>query len=100
MGWYRVVLHCALPPGFSLDGEAVGGFYTPRFVEASFDGAAGDLAIEQLQAEPKFADLRMQLSGEPVVTADDIEPAEAPSPDAPLAGFIFYPVHEEPEDAA
>src|SRR5687768_4420775 len=98
MGWFKVVLHCVLPEGFSIDDEAVAGFYTPRFVQAPFDKAAADIAILQLQAESKFRDMRAQLSGEPIVTADDIEPADAPPPDAPLAGFVFYPVHEQSDD--
>jgi hypothetical protein len=101
MAWYRVLLHCVLPEGFSRDDEAIAGFYTTRFVEAPFDKAAGDAAIDLLQGEQKFRDLRAQLSADPAIEAAEIEPwGEAPEPDARKIGFVFYPVNERPEDAA
>jgi len=101
MGWYRVVLHCALPEGFSVDDEPIAGFYTTRFVEAPFDKAAGEIATHELQGEQKFRDLRAQLSSDPIVDAEDIEPwAETPDPEARKIGFVFYPVNERPGDAA
>jgi hypothetical protein len=101
MGYYRVLLHCELPNGFSIDGEPVGGFYTTRFVDASFDVAAGKLAVEELQHEAKFRDLRAQLSAAPVITAEEIQLADTPpAPDASLIGFAFYPVNRDSGDAA
>ena len=101
MGWYRVLLHGALPEGFSRDDEAVAGFYTTRFVEAAFDKAAGDAAIDELRREQKFRDLREQLSADPVIEAEKVEPwGEVPDPDARKTGFVFYFGNERPEDAA
>ena len=101
MGYYRVLVRCELPDGFSIDGEAIGGFYTTRFVDASFDVAAGKLAIEGLQDEEKFRNLRAQLTAAPVITAEEIELVHMRrAPDAPLIGFAFYPANADPGNAA
>ena len=68
------------------------GFYTTRFVDAGSDVAAGDAAIEALQREAKFVALRSQLAGEPVITAEEIEPEQTRRVDAPLHGYAFYVV--------
>jgi hypothetical protein len=95
MGWYRVMLHCVLPEGFSLDDEPIAGFYTTRFVQAPFDKAAGEIAIDLLRDEQKFRDLRAQLPADVTIGADEVEPwEEAPEPDARKTGFVFYPVKE------
>jgi hypothetical protein len=101
MGCYKVLLRCELPKPLIIDGDTIGGFYTTRFVDASFDVAAGELAIEGLRNEEKFYNLRAQLSGEPVITAEEIELAKTrQEPDAPLIGFVFYPVNDDSGDAA
>ena len=89
MGYYRVTIHCRLPNGLMIDGDAIGGFHTTRVVEAPFEQAAGRMAIERLQRERKFLDLRAQ-SADPIVTVDAIEPTDVPPADAPPSGYAFY----------
>ena len=45
MSYYRVLLLCQLPQGFTIEGEAVGGFYTTRYKRAGEDVDAGRMAI-------------------------------------------------------
>jgi hypothetical protein len=88
-----------LPEALRIDEEeAVTGFYTTRFVEAPFDKAAADVAIALFRSEQKYRDLRNQLSADPVIDADEVEPwDEVPDPKARKTGLVFY---SDTEDAA
>jgi hypothetical protein len=85
---FRVTLDCQFVAPLAMDGQRVAGFQTQRTVEAPFDIAAGEVARDLLVGEEKFIRLRRQLSTDPAVAVDRIEPA--PAPGDVLPGFVFY----------
>jgi hypothetical protein len=65
MGYYKVLLRCELPKPLIIDGDTIGGFYTTRFVDASFDVAAGELAIEGSETRRSSTTCALSCQGSP-----------------------------------